>query len=395
MPDDAAAGGRGDEQLAEPRHGRRGRSRRARSGSTGTSRQPRTARPSSAAMRLDARPGLGAPRRRRRAGTRCRRRSEPAGGSGEVDDRAQERVRDLGEDAGAVAGVRLGARRRRGGRGCAAPSAPASTMSWPACRAASRRRRRRRRRARAARSYRPRPGPAPRTAEGRDHGRPSRRYAPSSRVPRKWGCDRGTPCPMRGNVHVAGPVVLAVRDQWPGRSGLTCRRAPLGPVAWADVRPESVSGVGVLRSCRVTSASGGPTREPAGGPVLESGMPGEPRQTKMHEPSTTRTNGPDVEAQAEDAWLAGVDAEHSIQQRPDGVQQRRTARTAAVRRGGTGGRSDAARPTTPRFQIDLVEERRVEGAEHAGPVAGTRPVLSAVDLQAPRQRGRAGRTAPG
>ena len=36
------------------------------------------------------------------------------------DDGAEERVGDLGQDAGAVAGVRLGCRWRPGGRGCAA-----------------------------------------------------------------------------------------------------------------------------------------------------------------------------------------------------------------------------------------------------------------------------------
>ncbi len=50
------------------------------------------------------------PRPRRRSGRKTRPVAYcPAGGSGEVDDRAQERVRHLDHDAGAVAGVGLGA----------------------------------------------------------------------------------------------------------------------------------------------------------------------------------------------------------------------------------------------------------------------------------------------
>ena len=75
--------------------------------------------------------GLGALAGRRRAGRRCRRRRRPPAGSVEVDDRAQERVGDLDQDAGAVAGVGLGA----GGAAVlevAQRGQAWSTMSWPA-----------------------------------------------------------------------------------------------------------------------------------------------------------------------------------------------------------------------------------------------------------------------
>ena len=88
---------------------RRARWRRATSGSIGTSRQPRTVEALLGGELLDPAPGLGDAARRRRAGTRCRRRTRRAAGQLEVDHLAQERVGDLDQDAGAVAGVRLGA----------------------------------------------------------------------------------------------------------------------------------------------------------------------------------------------------------------------------------------------------------------------------------------------
>ena len=85
----------------------------------GTSRQPRTAQALLGGERLDGRPGG------RLLGVVVGRNGDAHGvralvGQRERHDRAQEGVGDLGEDAGAVAGVGLGARRRRGGRGCAA-----------------------------------------------------------------------------------------------------------------------------------------------------------------------------------------------------------------------------------------------------------------------------------
>ena len=78
--------------------------------SPGTSRQPRTLRPSSAAIALDR-----APRRRRARSSSSGRKAMPTAYAPgrrevEVDDRAQERVGDLGEDARAVADERVGAR---------------------------------------------------------------------------------------------------------------------------------------------------------------------------------------------------------------------------------------------------------------------------------------------
>ena len=79
--------------------------------STGTSRQPSTRRPSSADDLLDERDrpvcvGVGRSGRNARPTPYATRRRQV-----EVDDRAEEAVGDLDQDAGAVAGVGLGARR--------------------------------------------------------------------------------------------------------------------------------------------------------------------------------------------------------------------------------------------------------------------------------------------
>ena len=101
-----------DEQLAEAsasRPGRWGRGRPCRRPS-GASRQPSTRRFSSAATLLDPRDGgrgLLVVRGQERGAHRVR----PGGGQREVDDGTQELVRNLDQDAHAVAGVVLGAAR--------------------------------------------------------------------------------------------------------------------------------------------------------------------------------------------------------------------------------------------------------------------------------------------
>ena len=104
--DAAATSAVGDEELAEGGH--RGAGGGAeQSGATGTSRQPRTVRPSSAAIVLDLRDGVG--RCRPRGGRRCRRRSAPASGSSNPATSRRKASGTWSQDAGAVAGVRLGA----------------------------------------------------------------------------------------------------------------------------------------------------------------------------------------------------------------------------------------------------------------------------------------------
>ena len=78
------------------------------SGSVGTSRQPRTSRPSSTAMAPNAGLlglALGLVERQERHADGV----AADGRQLEVDDRAQEGVRDLGDDARAVAGAGVGA----------------------------------------------------------------------------------------------------------------------------------------------------------------------------------------------------------------------------------------------------------------------------------------------
>ena len=105
-----------DEQVLDLRHRRRARRRRdrLRPGRVGTRRQPISRWPSSAqsscdtALQRSARP-------RRLAGIRCPRRIGRAGGSVGPElalrDLGEELVRQPGQDAGAVARVRLGAAR--------------------------------------------------------------------------------------------------------------------------------------------------------------------------------------------------------------------------------------------------------------------------------------------
>ena len=104
-----APDGGGHEQLAEDRHAvagdlrRRGRRRPGRRASRGPCRPSSAASPRSRASAAARSAVVG-----RQEGD-ARRRTRPASGSVEVDDLAQERVGDLGEDARAVTDERVGA----------------------------------------------------------------------------------------------------------------------------------------------------------------------------------------------------------------------------------------------------------------------------------------------
>ena len=128
----------GDEELAEQRHHAAG----GRAEQVGVDRDVAPAEDGRGPpRRRSPRPAAGSWRRRRRRPGRnaVPTAYAPARGQVEVDDGAQERVRDLDQDAGAVAGVRPRRRRRRGGRGCAARSAPGRRCrGWPRrCRVAT------------------------------------------------------------------------------------------------------------------------------------------------------------------------------------------------------------------------------------------------------------------
>ena len=120
-----------DEQLAEARASRCGAvapiDRRRRSGTVAPAEDPQ-------ALLARRSPRCGRSACSAASGRAGRNAQPDAVGAGrrqlEVDDRAQEAVGHLDEDAGAVAGVDLGARTRRGGRGCTARRARSATMSW-------------------------------------------------------------------------------------------------------------------------------------------------------------------------------------------------------------------------------------------------------------------------
>ncbi len=123
-----AGTGSGEEQLAEQRHHAAGgraeqaQGRPVRRASRGRSapRPRRAPRPAAGSWR---------PRRRHPRGTPCRRRTRRARGGRSRRPRAGRR---RGPGAGCRRRRRSSPRRppHRGGRGCAAPSAPSTTMSW-------------------------------------------------------------------------------------------------------------------------------------------------------------------------------------------------------------------------------------------------------------------------
>ena len=184
---------RADEQLAEARHDARGRCAEQRRGRPARRASRGRCRPSSAAMRLDRRP------RGCLRGVVVRQEGDADGvralvGQRERRDAAQERVRDLGQDAGAVTGVRLGAGRTAVVEVAQRGQRLVDDLVARRRRTGSRRRRHRRRRARSpgrrgpARAVRCRTGERAQRAVPSSSMAPTWRSVPSSTEGRHWPC---------------------------------------------------------------------------------------------------------------------------------------------------------------------------------------------------------------
>ena len=370
MPVTRAAGA-GHEELARTSASRRARSRRAGRARPGTSRQPRTRRPSSAAISSIRWPGLGDLPRRRRGGTPCRRRTRLAAGSSKSHDLAQERVRDLHQDAGAVTGVRLGAggaavlevaqRGERLGRRC---------RGWPR-RSGSRRRRRRRRRARGA-------GRRALGAAGTRAGRAqvlSRRRRATAEAVRlvQRGAGAGTTLAQAERFSLSSESRVAPTAV-PGRG------QRLVDVGVRLAGPPSAASVDRGRRRRA--------RGPRPSSYTDSSRPGRRRPADDEVRPRPATNSTievqTLKPQAEDVVRARrCRCAASRSSRGRACRPSRRARAPGRGRAGTGGRARSARRTR---RGSRRTRRGTSGGRSRTSLVAGRPVLR-VDLQAPRQVG--------
>ena len=260
--------------------------RSAPSGSTGTSRQPRTVRPSSSASLATSSIAGGA------LGLVGRQEGDADGvlphrRQVEVDLGAQQGVGDLGEDAGAVTGVRLGA----GGAAVVEVVQRGEALGHDRAASAGRGRRpRRRRRRRPCRSPGRRAGASPGTAENGTRaaeaagagGRTchSRRRRPAAAPeeartgagpgPVVEGGEDGSAAasrcggasgPARARAHRAVTAGLSSAGRrWPGSDGATRPGSPAGLLRRVHSRNTGLTPI----NRRTGASAGSPVREPYG-----------------------------------------------------------------------------------------------------------------------------------